>query len=288
MRSSFNEIFKYFQDSKSFPVKPYEIILYGSKVKKQKNSHDSGMIDILVIVDDLKSSDFEKLANFQGTAKHFPTIGRYLTKMLPETFFQIHNKPPAVSYFNGIQIGNFNTKYAIIDRKDFINDLIEWEHFYFAGRTQKPIELAFEKKDILEALEANRKAAFSLVRLANSNIELKLPVLIEKIIGLSYLGDIRMNGFENPKKVQSIYQGQKEELNNIYSKFAVQGFTDKELSSNLPGRLKNIKSSDLINELIKLSSNGYKSYNKKALITVRFTKAAGYLLSKYRRARQNR
>merc|ERR1712062_21642 len=108
-----------------------------------------------------------------------------------------------------------------------------WRHLYVAGRLHKPVKLVTPVKNISNqydlsisrpdndqilspALQYNLTSALRIASLLNFNEKTSFDELIYTICNLSYTGDIRKKGFESTSKVESIFEGSYEYLQQLY------------------------------------------------------------------------
>jgi translocator assembly and maintenance protein 41 len=118
-------------------------------------------------------------------------------------------------------------KYGVIEKRDIIRDLTDWESLYIAGRMQKPtLAITTMTDELIEAQQKNLNAAAAAALLLSplysptidedqyKNIQsltcmaLSWPVFFQTITSISYSGDFRMRmGGEDPQKIQKLVQG---------------------------------------------------------------------------------
>lgn len=92
-------------------------------------------------------------------------------------------------------------KYGVISTEDLKQDLLDWKWLYIAGRLQKPVLDVLSPSTSIQAnLLENRKSALHAAFLLLPDI-FSTQELYEKIVSLSYNGDIRMKIAEDPHKV---------------------------------------------------------------------------------------
>lgn len=122
-------------------------------------------------------------------------------------------------YFNPyITVNGTMIKYGVVNLDTICRDLSEWDTLYLAGRLQKPVKIL---RDDPRVRLANQINLMSAVRTALLMLPEKFTeqALYEKIAGLSYLGDPRMNSYyggENPKKVSNIVGAQMPNFRQLY------------------------------------------------------------------------
>ena len=130
-------------------------------------------------------------------------------------------------------------KYGVVDKKDLIRDLTEWDSLYLAGRLHKPtLPLIIQGNDedndeIPVAQMKNLNAATAAALLlsspssteSNSKSESNPPTSLswssfyQQISSLSYTGDFRMKvGGEDPQKISKLVQapGQMKRFHSLY------------------------------------------------------------------------
>mmetsp|Transcript_62622 Transcript_62622/g.70022 ORF Transcript_62622/g.70022 Transcript_62622/m.70022 type:complete len:253 (+) Transcript_62622:66-824(+) len=129
-------------------------------------------------------------------------------------------------------------KYGVVDKKDLIRDLTEWDSLYLAGRLHKPtLPLIIQDNDedndeLLVARMKNLNAATAAALLlsststeSNSKSESNSPTSLswssfyQQISSLSYTGDFRMKvGGEDPQKISKLVQapGQMKRFHSLY------------------------------------------------------------------------
>lgn len=204
---SIRQTIKDFMETKP---KTLDIIGYGSAVKNQTgyNNSTQRQIDIIATVDD-------SLRWHKENKKNNPNeYSRFAIQLLRP----ILHLGTDISYVSDIPYNDNFFKIGVIDKFDFLYDLENWNNFYMAGRTQKPIMLVESDDKVKEAIKKNRINAIRTSLILNSNKVVNEKQLFETLCSLSYLGDIRMTlKFENPNKVSNIVNGEFEEFKRIYS-----------------------------------------------------------------------
>ncbi|GAB7366250.1 hypothetical protein MBLNU230_g7808t1 [Neophaeotheca triangularis] len=122
-------------------------------------------------------------------------------------------------YFNPyINANGTMIKYGVVNLDTLCRDLSEWDTLYLAGRLQKPVKIL---RDDPKVRLANQVNLISAVRTALLSLPEKFTErqLYERIAGLSYLGDPRMNSYlggENPRKVANIVGAQLPAFRQLY------------------------------------------------------------------------
>ncbi|KAK5125956.1 hypothetical protein LTR85_011311 [Meristemomyces frigidus] len=122
-------------------------------------------------------------------------------------------------YFNPfITVNGTMIKYGVVNLDTLSKDLTEWNTLYLAGRLQKPVKILRDDPRIRLANQVNLISALrtALLMLPEKFNERQL---YERIAGLSYLGDPRMNPYitsENPNKVSNIVGAQLPGFRQLY------------------------------------------------------------------------
>nr|POE62880.1 phosphatidate cytidylyltransferase, mitochondrial [Quercus suber] len=131
----------------------------------------------------------------------------------------IQDKMGAGVYFNPfINVNGVMIKYGVVNLDTLARDLSEWDTLYLAGRLQKPVKILRDDPRIRLANQVNLISALrtALLMLPEKFTERQL---YERIAGLSYLGDPRMNQYiasENPNKVSNIVGAQLPGFRQLY------------------------------------------------------------------------
>lgn len=122
-------------------------------------------------------------------------------------------------YFNPyITVNGTMIKYGVVNLDTLSKDLSEWNTLYLAGRLQKPVKILRDDPRIRLANQVNLISALrtALLMLPEKFTERQL---YERIAGLSYMGDPRMNPYfasENPNKVSNIVGAQLPGFRQLY------------------------------------------------------------------------
>ena len=109
-------------------------------------------------------------------------------------------------------------KYGVISTADLLNDLLDWETLYIAGRLHKPTLLlhqAAENVDLANALQMNTASALHAALLLQAE-RFTEEELYLSIAGLSYSGDFRMTFGEDRNKVAKIVRPQVAAFRALY------------------------------------------------------------------------
>ena len=232
-----------------FPYRPAFAFAYGSRVKAQANvpaPSSEDMLDLILVVDDplefhsrnltvnrshyssLKWLGPQAIARFQenwGAKVYFNTLVRVRLPPLespPDSSDQGEqdgNKSRWTPAARGQEDGeSLLIKYGVIRTQDLVNDLLDWESLYLAGRLHKPVDVLShpDSGPLASALEMNLRSAIhaALLLLEESFGE---ESLFRTIASLSYAGDVRMLvGGENRNKVANIVSGQVAAFRKMY------------------------------------------------------------------------
>ncbi|EMD01173.1 hypothetical protein BAUCODRAFT_62313, partial [Baudoinia panamericana UAMH 10762] len=122
-------------------------------------------------------------------------------------------------YFNPyITVNGTMIKYGVVNLDTLSRDLSEWNTLYLAGRLQKPVKILRDDPRIRLANQVNLISALrtALLMLPEKFSERQL---YERIAGLSYTGDPRMNPLfasENPNKISNIVGAQLPGFRQLY------------------------------------------------------------------------
>ena len=112
-----------------------------------------------------------------------------------------------------------NSKYGVIEEKDLVRDLEEWDTLYLAGRLHKPVKWFKEKRSLKVPLRNNLESAVrvSFAMMSDEIKEVTFQQLFEKITSLSYMGDVRSGIAEHPDKVRNIVEPHIDSFLSLYS-----------------------------------------------------------------------
>lgn len=120
-------------------------------------------------------------------------------------------------YFNPYaSIGDSVVKYGVVSTARLVQDLLEWDTFYLAGRLHKPTATVVNDKGIRTAVEFSNLLAVHLALLLLPE-RFSARDLFSTIAGISYMGDPRVRlGGENPHKVRNIVDAQIDRFAEVY------------------------------------------------------------------------
>lgn len=111
-------------------------------------------------------------------------------------------------------------KYGVVTEDDLVADLERWTSFHLAGRLHKPaLFLSAPEQCVPPTLHAallkSRSMAIAAALLQHPEI-FTFRKLLETILSLSYIGDIRLPFAEDPSKIQKLLQAQLFPLADLY------------------------------------------------------------------------
>jgi mitochondrial translocator assembly and maintenance protein 41 len=206
---------------------------YGSGVFRQAASkrQQQAMVDTIFVVDNAQEWHERNVSANPGDYAFIP---RYL--MRAKWIEYVQKEIGGRMWFNTLVPcevegqGKLMLKYGVVDVKDFVLDLTNWETIYVAGRLQKPVldlrvrneagSIDAIDKNIRQAMVTNRENALrAALILLGSHSKAHLfstHQLLKAIVELSYGGDVRIGIAESPTKVQDITAGSFDELSDIY------------------------------------------------------------------------
>lgn len=197
---------------------------YGSGVYQQKlsglqkNGSDPPMIDFIVVTD---NSEHWHRQNLTHNYAHYSA----LKWAGPELITRVQEQFGAQCYFNTlIEVDSkCILKYGVISTEHLVNDLLDWNNLYVAGRLHKPVTMitddrstANQPDELIEhSMRLNRRSALhASLLLLDETFTMKELLLV--LVGLSYQGDPRMVVGEDRNKQINIVQGQWELLEQMY------------------------------------------------------------------------
>ncbi|XP_044522317.1 phosphatidate cytidylyltransferase, mitochondrial [Gracilinanus agilis] len=186
----------------NFPDNLSLAFAYGSAVYLQagpNGGRKNVMLDFVFSVDDPVTWHSK---NLQKNRNHYSCLRLFG----PNVIAKVQNNYGAGIYYNAmIKCDGKLIKYGVISTDTLIQDLLNWDTLYVAGRLQKPVRfVSFSENSLLRtALDRNLKSAVTaaFLMLPESCSEEDLFV---QIAGLSYSGDFRMLMGEEKKKVVNI------------------------------------------------------------------------------------
>eukprot|EP00038_Savillea_parva_P012557 m.205449 g.205449 ORF g.205449 m.205449 type:complete len:417 (+) comp22937_c0_seq1:243-1493(+) len=229
-----------------FPRFPSEIDLtfaaiYGSAAFSQlggqgnKQPVRGKMLDFVLAVDepsvwharnmDINPTDYSQVARWLG----------------PQRVSTLTDAAGGVYYNTLVPVAGRLIKYGVTSTHTLVTDLTEWNHFYLAGRLQKPVKILRDTPRVHAALIQNLDSAIAhaIAILPDTFTERDL---FATIAGLSYAGDPRMVVGENPHKVLNIVDAQMSEFRRLYGERLVASGVVTDPSGQLRATKRDLKS----------------------------------------------
>ncbi|XP_010375589.1 phosphatidate cytidylyltransferase, mitochondrial isoform X1 [Rhinopithecus roxellana] len=185
-----------------FPEELSLAFVYGSGVYRQagpSSDQKNAMLDFVFTVDDPVAWHSK---NLKKNWRHYS----FLKVLGPKIITSIQNNYGAGVYYNSlIMCDGRLIKYGVISTNILIEDLLNWNNLYIAGRLQKPVKIISMNEDVTlrAALDRNLKSAVTTAFLMLPESFSEEDLFIE-IAGLSYSGDFRMVVGEDKTKVLNI------------------------------------------------------------------------------------
>lgn len=199
LRSSgvaFRKILSHFPDELSLAF------AYGSGVFRQagpNSDQKNAMLDFVFTVDDPVAWHSK---NLKKNRSHYS----FLKVLGPGIISSIQNNYGAGVYYNPlITCDGRLIKYGVISTSVLIEDLLNWNNLYIAGRLQKPVKIVAMNENVIlrSALDKNLRSAVTAAFLMLPESFCEEDLFVE-IAGLSYSGDFRMVIGEEKSKVLNI------------------------------------------------------------------------------------
>ncbi|XP_032183409.1 phosphatidate cytidylyltransferase, mitochondrial isoform X8 [Mustela erminea] len=185
-----------------FPEELSLAFAYGSGVYRQvgpSSDQKKAMLDFVFTVDDPVTWHSK---NLKKNWNHYS----FLKVLGPKIITTIQNNYGAGVYYNPlIMCDGRLIKYGVISTNSLIEDLLNWNNLYVAGRLQKPVKIIAMNENVAlrSALDKNLKSAVTTAFLMLPESFSEEDLFIE-IAGLSYSGDFRMVVGEDKTKVLNI------------------------------------------------------------------------------------
>lgn len=201
---------------KCFPRDMKFCFAYGSGAFKQiNNQSNNNMVDLIFVVHNVNQWHAE---NLKLNPKHYAQPLRFLGH---RAIANVQEKWGAKVYYNTLvkMAGGYTIKYGIISEVSLIEDLLDWNDLYLAGRLHKPVKVLVEPNE-------HSQLPTALVQNLHSAVHAALLLLpqhftetdfYKTIAGLSYNGDFRMTFGENKEKVNNIVLPQITHFKQLYS-----------------------------------------------------------------------
>lgn len=186
---------------------------YGSSIGFQSgySKDEKKQIDLIVVVNDIKKFYKDNLKK-----------NAYMYNLMPKLYFKLASRKAlksaaGICYTTHIDYKGDTYKMGVIEKKDVLDDLLNWKTYYIAGRFQKEMYTVLKDEEIEKAILINRKNA---VTIASIILEKEKPDIVdfyEALCSLSYLGDSRKTlKAEDPHKVRKLAEGSKEYFDKVY------------------------------------------------------------------------
>ncbi|XP_047390843.1 phosphatidate cytidylyltransferase, mitochondrial isoform X3 [Sciurus carolinensis] len=198
-----------------FPEELSLAFAYGSGVYRQagpNSDQKNAMLDFVFTVDDPVAWHSE---NLKKNWSHYS----FLKVLGPKVITSVQNNYGAGVYYNPlITCDGRLIKYGVISTSLLIEDLLNWNNLYVAGRLQKPVKIVAMNENVIlrSALDKNLKSAVTAAFLMLPESFSEEDLFIE-IAGLSYSGDFRMVIGEDKTKVLNIVQPNMAHFRELYS-----------------------------------------------------------------------
>ena len=199
---------------RDFPKSLKFCFAYGSGVFKQKSDPTKNMLDLIFVVRNPYQWHAENLIkNPDHYALPLKLFGHKAIAKMQESW-------GAKLYYNTLITTSEgrNIKYGVISEISLVEDLLDWNMLYMAGRLHKPVEIIVEPDDSSQIQTA-------LVQNLHSAVHVALLLLPEHfteedfyktIAGLSYHGDFRMIIGEDKDKIRNIVEPQIKSFRELY------------------------------------------------------------------------
>uniref|UniRef100_A0A5F9D6V2 Phosphatidate cytidylyltransferase, mitochondrial n=1 Tax=Oryctolagus cuniculus TaxID=9986 RepID=A0A5F9D6V2_RABIT len=212
LRSSgvaFRKILSHFPDELSLAF------AYGSGVFRQagpNSDQKNAMLDFVFTVDDPVAWHSK---NLKKNRSHYS----FLKVLGPRIISSIQTNYGAGVYYNPlITCDGRLIKYGVISTSVLVEDLLNWNNLYVAGRLQKPVKIVAMSENVIlrSALDKNLRSAATAAFLMLPESFSEEDLFVE-IAGLSYSGDFRMVIGEEKSKVLNIVKPNIAHFRELYS-----------------------------------------------------------------------
>ena len=284
---------------------------YGSSIGYQSGykKDEKKQVDLIVIVDNIKKFYEENLKK-----------NKYMYKFIPKIYFKHASEKTlrsaaGICYTTDINYEGDIYKMGVIEKKDVLDDLLNWRTYYIAGRFQKEMFTAVEDKEIEEAVEINRKNAVTIALILLDKENPTIIDVYESLCSLSYKGDSRKSlKAEDPNKVKKLATGSKDYFDKVYKEktnlfkenkdgsikvnYDLVMKSVKHLPKDLYKNLKGLDNTDdldnnlkemrkIINSyLVKIISESSKGQTLKGILTTGVVNSASYAVEKLKKGRK--
>ncbi|XP_043288500.1 phosphatidate cytidylyltransferase, mitochondrial [Venturia canescens] len=200
---------------KDFPRNMMFCFAYGSGAFKQKNDPARNMLDLVFVV---RNSNRWHAENMKRNSHHYAQPLRLMGHKAVANFQETWG---AKIYYNTLITSSEGRliKYGVISEISLVEDLLDWDSLYLAGRLHKPVQILVEPDE-------NSQIGAALVRNLHSAVHAALLLLPEhftesdlyrEIAGLSYRGDFRMSFGEDKNKIINIVAPQIANFRELYA-----------------------------------------------------------------------
>ncbi|XP_069871681.1 phosphatidate cytidylyltransferase, mitochondrial isoform X2 [Dipodomys merriami] len=197
-----------------FPGELSLAFAYGSGVFRQAGrgwDQKRAMLDLVFTVDDPVTWHTK---NLKKNWSHYS----FLKILGPRFITSVQNNYGAGVYYNPlIMCDGRIIKYGVISTSILIEDLLNWNNLYIAGRLQKPVKIVAMNENVTlrSALEKNLKSAVTAAFLMLPESFSEEDLFME-IAGLSYSGDFRMVVGEEKSKIFNIVKPNVAHFRELY------------------------------------------------------------------------
>lgn len=190
-------------------------VAYGSGAFRQNSyaDHEKPMVDFMFAVRD------PKVWHRRNIAAH-PEDYSMLRFLGAKVVAQVQEMGAGMYYNPYVRLEAQEIKYGVISSRRLLEDLINWDTLYAAGRHHKPVKTLTSTPEVVEAREVNLQSALAAARLLLPE-RFTEQELFHRIAGLSYKGDVRL---ENRNKVQNIVDANMVGFRKMYEPFLQQAF----------------------------------------------------------------
>ncbi|XP_033325952.2 phosphatidate cytidylyltransferase, mitochondrial isoform X1 [Megalopta genalis] len=200
---------------KNFPRNIKFSFAYGSAAFKQLSNQSNNMLDLIFVVRNVNQWHEE---NLELNPKHY---AQPLKLFGHRAITNVQENWGAKLYYNTLvkMAGGYTIKYGVISEVSLIEDLLDWNDLYLAGRLHKPVKVLVEpngQSQLPTALVQNLHSAVhaALLLLPQHFTEIDF---YKTIASLSYNGDFRMTFGENKDKINNIVLPQLAQFRQLYS-----------------------------------------------------------------------
>ncbi|XP_076175469.1 phosphatidate cytidylyltransferase, mitochondrial [Ptiloglossa arizonensis] len=215
MMEKFIEIYQLKGILKSFPKSMKFCFAYGSGAFKQLNNQSNNMMDLIFVV---RNANQWHAENLELNPKHYAQPLRILGHRV---IANVQDNWGSKIYYNTLvkMAGGYTIKYGVISEVSLIEDLLDWNDLYLAGRLHKPVKVLVEPSEqsqlptaLVQNLHSAVHAALLLLPQHFTEIE-----FYKTITSLSYNGDFRMTFGENKDKISNIVLAQLAQFKQLYT-----------------------------------------------------------------------